>query len=248
MPSLTEFRTLTFDCYGTLIDWERGILNELAPWASRHGVDVAPAALLEAFGEMEARCEAEMPRTLYPAILEEVLRGLAARWSVALRPGEAESFGASVGRWPAFDDSAAALTYLQEHYKLVIISNVDHASFSRSQEKLGMTFDAVITAQDVGSYKPNPRNFEFALAHIHRAFGVEPQHILHVAQSLFHDIVPARSIGLRTMWINRRKGLDGWGATPPPPGGRGDATPDFEVGSLAEFVALHQARVREATV
>src|SRR6185436_7534323 len=236
--TITQFNTLTFDCYGTLIDWERGILAELEPWAAKHHLQLESNALLEAFGETEARCEAEMPRALYPEILEEVLRRLAAKWSVTLDAGEAETFGASVGRWPAFPDSPAALQYLKKHYKLVIISNVDHGSFAKSQARLGVDFDCVITAQDVGSYKPDRRNFEFALARIKEALGVERRDVLHVAQSLFHDIVPAKSIGLRTMWINRRKGLAGWGATPAPGAAGAEAQPDFEVASLGELASL----------
>ncbi len=247
-PTITQFNTLTFDCYGTLIDWERGILAELAPWAAKHDLQIESNALLETFGETEARCEAEMPRKLYPEILEEVLRRLAALWSVQLDAGEAETFGASVGRWPAFPDSPAALQYLKKHYKLVIISNVDHASFAQSQARLGVTFDCVVTAQDVGTYKPDSRNFEFALARIKQVLGAEPRDILHVAQSLFHDIVPAKSIGLRTMWINRRKGLSGWGATPAPSAAGAEAQPDFEVASLADLASLHQTSVGDATV
>jgi 2-haloacid dehalogenase len=241
--TITQFTTLTFDCYGTLIDWERGILAELEPWAAKHGLQIDSNVLLETFGETEARFEAEMPRKLYPEILEEVLRRLAARWSVKLDTGEAETFGASVGRWPAFPDSPAALQYLQNHYNLVIISNIDHASFAKSQARLGVTFDCVVTAQDVGSYKPDRRNFEFALDRIKQELDVEPRDVLHVAQSLFHDVVPAKSIGLRTMWINRRKGLAGWGATPAPSAAGDGAQPDFEVASLGDLAALHQASV-----
>jgi 2-haloalkanoic acid dehalogenase type II len=240
MPLVTDFTTLTFDCYGTLIDWETGILAELRPWADAHGIRVSDEALLEAFGAAEARLERENPRLLYPEILEAALAVVAARWSVAPRPGEARRFGESVGRWPAFEDSPEALTYLKGHYKLVILSNVDHASFARSQERLGVVFDRVITAQDIGSYKPDLRNFRHALQDIRTTLGVQPRQVLHTAQSIFHDIVPAKAVGLATMWINRRRGREGWGATPPP-AAAGEATrPDFEVASLAEFAALHR--------
>ena len=237
MASLAEFTTLTFDCYGTLIDWEHGILAELWPWAEAHRVQATHDQLLEAFAEAEADCERQAPDRLYPTILADVFRRLAARWSVTVRDGEAEAFGQSVGRWPAFPDSPDALAYLKKHFKLVIISNVDHASFAGSERKLGVTFDRVITAQDVGSYKPSLRNFEYALDDIRRTLGLERCQVLHTAQSLFHDIVPAKTVGLRTMWINRRRGREGWGATPPP---AVDVRPDFEVGSLGEFAALHR--------
>ena len=238
---LTDFTTLTFDCYGTLIDWEQGILAELRPWAVRHGIEADDEALLAAFGEIETACEAATPKRLYPAILADVLGKLAERWKVTLGSEEAASFGASVGRWPAFPDSVEALQYLKGHYKLVILSNVDRASFAKSRERLAVTFDRVITAEDVGSYKPERRNFEYALADIEKSLGVPKERVLHTAQSVFHDIIPAKSLGLATVWINRRKGRGGWGATPPPQADAAAIRPDFEVASLAELVTMHQA-------
>ena len=239
---LSDFKALTFDCYGTLIDWERGLLAELRPWAARHRLDVSDDALLAAFGEIETRCEAETPAKLYPDILAEVLRRLAKDWSVQLSSGEAEAFGASVGRWPAFPDSADALKYLKQHYKLVILSNVDRASFAKSNEKLGVVFDRVVTAQDVGSYKPSLRNFEHVLGEVDRYLGIRRGEVLHTAQSLFHDVVPAKSLGLATAWVNRRKAVGGgWGATPP-----AEAKPDFEVASLGELAELHRRELRGA--
>jgi 2-haloacid dehalogenase len=239
MPRVTDFSTLTFDCYGTLIDWERGILAELRPWADRHGrTDLRDDEILETFGTIEAACEAETPLALYPEILAEVHRRLARQCGIAASKTEAAEFGQSVGRWPAFPDSAEALAYLKRHYKLVILSNVDRASFAKSNEKLGVAFDLVVTAQDVGAYKPNLKNFEHALAEIGRRFGVGREKVLHTAQSLFHDHVPAKQVGLKTVWINRRKAQGGWGATPPP---AGVPTPDFEVESMAAFAALHRS-------
>jgi len=242
---VTDFTTLTFDCYGTLIDWERGILAELRPWLDRAGrKDLDDNAVLEAFGTVEAECEAESPATLYPEILAEAQRRLAARWGVTAGADEVAAFGQSVGRWPAFADSATGLKYLKRYYKLVIISNVDRASFARSNAKLDVQFDRIITAQDVGSYKPSPRNFAYALADLERTFGTKKSEILHTAQSIFHDVVPARAQGLATMWVNRRKSVGGWGATPAPQARDAAATPDLEVASLADFVVLHQAHLR----
>jgi 2-haloacid dehalogenase len=245
MLDLTKFNTLTFDCYGTLIDWERGILAELRPWVDRNGrKDLDDNAILETFGTTEAACEAETPGKLYPEILAEVHHRLADMWRIKTSPREVADFGQSVGRWPAFADSATSLQYLKRYYKLVIISNVDRASFARSNEKLGVEFDRIISAQDVGSYKPSLGNFEYALADLHRTFGVGKTDILHTAQSIFHDVVPARTVGLATLWINRRKTVGGWGATPAPEV-QGVATkPDVEVGSMADFVILHQAHLR----
>jgi 2-haloacid dehalogenase len=147
-----------------------------------------------------------------------------------------------VPRWPAFPDSAAALQYLKQHYKLVILSNVDRASFAESNKKLQVAFDRIVTAQDVGSYKPDLRNFRHLLAELER-MGVRPQQILHTAQSLYHDVAPAKSIGLKTAWINRRKGRAGTGATVVP---KGDATPDLEFPSMAALVEAHRAQMRGA--
>jgi 2-haloacid dehalogenase len=249
MIGVNDFTTLTFDCYGTLIDWERGILAELRPWVDRQGrQDLDDNVLLETFGSTEAACEAETPGMLYPQILEEAHRRLARTWGIRSTGDEVANFGRSVDRWPAFDDSAAALQYLKRHYKLVIISNVDRASFCRSNEKFGVEFDRVITAQDVGSYKPNIRNFEYALADLKESLGVGKDEILHTAQSVFHDVVPAKSAGLRTLWINRRKDIGGWGATPAPDIEGDAARPDLEVSSMADFVALHQGQLRGAAV
>ena len=238
---LSDFKILTFDCYGTLIDWETGILNELNPWAARHGLTLDDDTLLEAFAEEEAACERKTPKKLYPQILESVLERLAERWSVPLDEGQAPEFGRSVGKWPAFPDSAEALAYLQEHYKLVILSNVDRDSFALSESRLAVKFDRVITAQDAGSYKPDVRNLQYMLEDLQRTLGAGPEVILHTAQSLFHDIVPANAVGLTTMWINRRRVSERWGATPPVEGA--GATPDLEVASMAELVSLHQAVV-----
>jgi 2-haloacid dehalogenase len=245
MPDHTKFTTLTFDCYGTLIDWERGILAELRPWVDRNGrPDLDDNAILEVFGATEAACEAETPAALYPEILAAAHRRLADQWGIKANAAEAAEFGRSVGRWPAFADSATSLQYLKRYYKLVILSNVDRASFARSNEKLGVEFDRIITAQDVRAYKPSRRNFEYALAELERTFGTRKSDILHTAQSIFHDVVPAKAMGLSTMWINRRKAVGGWGATPVPQADNAATTPDIEVASMADFVILHQAHLR----
>jgi 2-haloacid dehalogenase len=232
---LGAFEALTFDCYGTLIDWEQGILTELRPWTAAKGL--SDDAILEAFGAEEARCEAATPGKPYPGVLADVYRALGQHWGLPVNQVAPIAFGGSVGRWPAFPDSAAALAHLKQHFKLVILSNVDRTSFGRSNAKLEVDFDLVLTAQDIGSYKPDRRNFDYALTEL-GAIGVTPDRVLHVAQSLFHDIVPARALGLHTVWVNRRKGRGGGGATPP---AAGDATPDLEVASMAELVERHRA-------
>jgi 2-haloacid dehalogenase len=232
---LGDFDALTFDCYGTLIDWEQGILTELKPWASPKGL--SDDAILEAFGAEESRCEAATPDKPYPGILADVFRALGRRWGLPVNEIAPIAFGGSVGRWPAFPDSAAALGYLKRHFKLVILSNVDRNSFARSNTKLEVDFDLVVTAQDVGAYKPDRRNFDRLLSEL-ATLGIAKERTLHVAQSLFHDVVPAKAVGLKTVWVNRRKGRPGGGATPP---AAGDATPDLEVASMAELAERHRA-------
>ncbi len=233
---LNDFSTLTFDCYGTLIDWERGITDALRPWADRHGLQLSDEQLLEAFAELEPKHQAATPDKLYPELLATVHRDLAARWDIPANDEEAATFGRSVKNWPAFDDSAASLQYLKKYYKFVIISNIDHTSFRYSNDKLGVSFDEIITAQDVGCYKPDRRNFEYMISRLADT-GIAKNRILHTAQSLFHDIAPARAAGLSTMWINRRKHKKGAGATAPV---AETVRPDFEVASLAEFVNDHK--------
>ncbi len=237
---LRAFKALTFDCYGTLIDWESGILAELRPWVAANGRKLPDDQILEAFGDAESACEAATPSKVYPEILADTFRALAKRWAIAATDAQAAEFGRSVPRWPAFPDSAAALQYLKQHYKLIILSNVDRASFAESNKKLQVTFDKIVTAQDVGSYKPDLRNFRQLLSEVEK-FGVRKEQILHTAQSLFHDVAPAKSMGLKTCWINRRKGRPGGGATKAP---SGDATPDIEFPSMAAFVEAHRKQAK----
>jgi len=235
---LRAFKALTFDCYGTLIDWESGILAELKPWVAASGRTLTDDQILEAFGEAESAAEAATPSKIYPGILADTMRALAKHWRISANDAQAAEFGRSVPRWPAFPDSAAALQYLKQHYKLIILSNVDRASFAESNKKLQVGFDKIVTAQDVGSYKPNLQNFRQVIAEVEK-LGVRKEQILHTAQSLFHDVAPARSMGLKTCWINRRKGRAGGGATKAP---TGDATPDIEFPSMAAFVEAHRSQ------
>jgi len=235
--NLSEFEALTFDCYGTLIDWERGIADALRPWLDRHGVDMDDEQILTLYSESEPKQEAATPGKPYPEILRAVLADIAETLDVGVTSSELEAFGRSVQDWPAFPDVPEALRYLKEHYQLIIISNIDRESFAHSHAKLGTEFDAIITAQDVGSYKPDIRNFEFALRRL-QEMGIERTRVLHVAQSLFHDHEPAKSLGLRTVWVNRRAGKVGTGATPAP---GGDVRPDIVVDDLAGLVAMHRA-------
>jgi 2-haloacid dehalogenase len=234
---LSDFSVLTFDCYGTLIDWETGISEALAPWLVRAGVSLERDRLLETFAELESAQQAATPGMRYPELLVEVHRGLAERLGVAPDAKAAEKFGASVGNWPAFADSAEALAYLKQHYRLVILSNVDRASFAQSNARLGVTFDAIYTAEDIGSYKPDPRNFDYLLNHLAER-GIKKAQILHTAESLHHDHIPARRVGLATCWIHRRAGKKGHGATRMPDT---EVRPDFRFESLAAMATAHRA-------
>lgn len=231
--NLSDFKALTFDCYGTLIDWETGLLAVLGPWRDRHGLAASDEELLAAYGREESRAEHETPGALYPDILRQVHRRLAAGFSVAASEEEPDRLATSVGDWPAFADSPEALRALQKTYQLVIFSNVDRASFARSQKRLGVSFDAIFTAQDMGTYKPDLRFFEQALAGL-EAMGIGRGEVVHVAQSLYHDHVPAKRLGLKTVWVDRRAGRQGSGATPPAP----EVQPDLTVGNLAELAAI----------
>ncbi len=213
MSQFDTYRALSFDCYGTLIDWETGIVQSLQPWCAWRGVDRSPTALLELYGSHESAVEREHPTMPYPDVLAHALTRIAA--SLDLDAGDAEcvEFGASVAAWPAFTDTAVALRRLQERFRLIIVSNVDRASFARSNRRLGVDFDLVITAEDVGSYKPAIGHFE-ALFEQLPTLDVERGELLHVAQSLFHDHGPAQRLGLPSVWIDRRHDRDGAGATP----------------------------------
>jgi 2-haloacid dehalogenase len=219
------FDAITFDCYGTLIDWESGILRSLEPVFKRAGLNVEAEQVLEAYGAAETRIEggAFLP---YREVLAEVLRALGGLFGFTPAPQEIEAFSRSPGEWPPFADTVEALRLLRGKYTLAILSNVDNDLFEGSRAKLKVRFDHVFTAQDIGSYKPDPRNFEYALKRLS-----EPrERVLHVAQSLFHDVGPASRVGLRTAWINRRGRRAGSGATPP-----AAARPDAEFPDLISF-------------
>ncbi|MFQ5995269.1 MAG: HAD-IA family hydrolase [Acidiferrobacterales bacterium] len=234
---LHDFAALTFDCYGTLIDWEQGIVHELKPWTEKNGRTVGDDEILSAFSNLEPKHQAESPDKLYPDVLAAVFIDLGKRWDIPASEDEAVAFGKSIGRWPAFDDTAPSLQYLKHFYKLVILSNVDRDSFAESNKQLGVTFDGIITAQDVGSYKPDPRNFEYAIKTV-AELGVAKERLLHCGQSLFHDVAPGRAARLATMWVNRSKGKTSAAKEAVEP-----VTPDFEVANLAEFVNMHKAAI-----
>jgi len=225
-----EFDALSFDCYGTLIDWEAGILAGLRPWVRGSRRAISDEELLTAYSAEEERVEREEPANPYPEVLAAAFRSLAERLGIPVLDSEASWFGSSVPDWPAFADSHDALVQLSRHFKLIVLSNVDRSSFAASQARLGIDFDHVITAEDVGSYKPAAENFR-VLNEYADSRGLR---LLHVAQSLFHDHVPAAAAGLPAVWINRRHDQPGWGATPDP---GVPVQPKWEFASMAAFAA-----------
>lgn len=231
MLNFDDYAVLTFDCYGTLIDWESGIWAALEPIFAAHGVTIDRETALELFGTLESEIE-HGEYVNYKTVQWRVLEGFGRRLGFAPSETELAAFSTSVKDWEPFPDSPAALQALHRKYKLVVVSNVDDDLFAHSQQKLGVTFDDVITAQQVRSYKP-------ATPHFHEAFrriGLPREKILHVAQSLFHDIATAKSLGLATVWVNRRHNKPGDGATPPT-----TATPDVEVPDLATLARISGA-------
>lgn len=217
-----DFDALTFDCYGTLIDWESGLIASMRQ--ALPTVDATDEELLVVFGRHESI--AQHPYQRYRAVLAESLEHVAADLGVAVSPEARESFSVSVRDWPAFADSADALKRLSQRFKLAVITNCDTDLFAASNEKLGVDFNWIITAEMAGSYKPDHQNFELAFATIE----VPRDRILHVAQSLYHDHAPAKALGMTSVWIDRRHDKEGFGATPP-----ADVTPDARFPSMETF-------------
>ena len=205
MAKLTDFRLLSFDVYGTLIDWETGILNGLKSLYEH--VNLEREQALELYHELEKEQQVKFPDMPYSQVLAAIYPQFATTLGLEQPTAEdSERFGQSVGQWPAFPDTVDALCRLSKHYTLVVLSNVDKESFSASTAGPleAFRFDKVITAQDVGSYKPDCRNFEYMLNVAQSEFGVERGQILQTAQSQFHDHHPAKKLGIKSVWIERR--------------------------------------------
>ncbi|MCC6785425.1 MAG: haloacid dehalogenase type II [Planctomycetes bacterium] len=228
-----RFRALSFDCYGTLVDWESGItsaLHRAGLLRAAAPVEERESALAD-FAELEAAAEHELPLAPYPRILERVFAGLCARRGIALEAEAARRFAASVGDWPPFPDTVAALQTLATRYALVVLSNVDRNSFARTAARLKAPFTRVCTAEEIGSYKPDLRNFRFMLEALARD-GIASDRVLHVAQSLYHDHVPAKALGLATVHVDRRAGRGGGAVIEPAT----PIVPDLRVVDLAGLV------------
>jgi 2-haloalkanoic acid dehalogenase type II len=231
---------LSFDCYGTLIDWERGLLGALAPWRERTRLALDDETLLAAFAEEESSQQVATPTLRYDRLLARVLERLGRRFAAPPTAAETEAFGASVGDWPPFPDSAEALARLARRVPLIVLSNVDEGSIRRSAARLGDPFAAILTAEAIGSYKPDLRNFAYLLGFL-AGRGLPREGLVHVAQSLFHDHAPAAAMGIPSVWIDRRAGRPG-GATKPPPAG---TAPAVRFTSLEAFADAFE-RVRSA--
>lgn len=229
MLDATDIRALTFDCYGTLIDWEAGLLAALLPWINVHRLTDDDA--LRLFARHETLVQQAHPQLPYMQILPLVFNRMCEERGTPCDPALAAALGASVGQWPAFPDTPEALARLKTRFHLIVVSNVDHASFAGTLPRLGVPLDDLVTAQDAGAYKPDPRPLAMALDRL-RTRGIVPSQVLHVAQSLYHDHVPAKALGLQTAWVDRRAGRPG-GATP-----EATITPDLRVTTLAQLADI----------
>ena len=225
---LRRYDVITFDCYGTLIDWESGILAGLRRMREVADKQMSDRELLETYASLEERFEAG--RYLqYRQVLRDVTRELVQLLGVPQQYVDLEALANSLPQWPTFRDTVESLERLKRHKKLAIISNTDRDLFAGTAQSLKVPFDWVITAEDVGAYKPSHRNFDHALA----TMGIEKDRWLHAAQSRFHDIAPARALGIASVWVNRRHGKNGEGATAP-----SNAMPDLEVPDLKALADL----------
>lgn len=228
MLDFSRFEILTFDCYGTLINWEAGILSALHRILSAHGKKIDDATLLELYGDFEHRSE-QGPYQPYREVLGSVVDQFGAELKFTPTPDEVGSLSESLATWQPWPDTVAALRQLKTRFRLAILSNVDDDLFATTRPKLGVDFDEVITAQQARAYKPSLKIFELALNRIQT-----PAHrVLHVGQSVYHDVIPAQSLGLATVWVNRPSARAGVGAVK-----SAEAKPDLTVRSLEELAAF----------
>jgi 2-haloacid dehalogenase len=225
MLDFNRFEILTFDCYGTLINWEDGILDCLRGLLTAHDKTADDATILRLYGDFEAAAEQGEYRS-YCDVLRSVVQEFGRQFNFAPTHTEAESLAESLSQWKPWSDTVGALRELHKRYRLAIISNVDDDLFAATRPKLGVVFDHVITAQQASAYKPSLKIFELALSRI----AVPPRRVLHVGQSLYHDVVPAQSLGIATVWVNRPSKRSGVGAVK-----SAQAQPDLEISSLQEL-------------
>src|SRR5580698_665569 len=228
MIDLSQFSVLSFDCYGTMIDWEAGIFSALRPILSTHNKRVNDVTLLKLYSELELEAE-QQKYSSYREVLQSVVRGLGQRLGFGPSAAEIRSLPESLPAWQPFPDTVPALRALKNRYQLAVISNIDDDLFALTAPQLGVTFDHVITAQQALCYKPCKRIFQIARGRL----AVSPENWLHVGQSIYHDVIPAQALGIAAVWVNRPSPRAGAGATKAAAG-----KPDLEVSSLKDLADL----------
>ena len=230
MPKINfdKFKVLTFDCYGTLIDWENGILTAIRPVLKKHNIEVDNEQILSLYAKVESKAE-KGKYIKYKDALRKAMKEISKKFGFTPSAKESECLVNSLKNWKPFPDTVAALQKLKKKFRLAIISNIDDDLFAFSAKHLKVKFDYIITAEQVKSYKPSLNNFRVAIKRI----GLPSEEILHVAQSIYHDIIPAKKMGLLNIWVNRRKGKKGFGATFP-----ARSKPDIEVPDLKTLVSI----------
>jgi putative hydrolase of the HAD superfamily len=236
---LTDFNTMTFDVFGTLIDFEKGVLSWLRPRLQQHGSEASEQRILESFARAEDHLIAADPNMTFMDMLPPIYRTLAAEFGLPDNPAEAEAFRQSMADWPPFPDSNEALGYLRQHYRLIAATNGNNWGVDHMSRALGNPFHDRVTAEDVGRCKPDPQVFAYLRGRLSVA-GIKTRDILHIAQSQYHDIGPAKALGFATCWINRRHGQQGFGGTPVP---ERHTEPDFFFTSMAELAAAHKKEI-----
>jgi 2-haloacid dehalogenase len=235
MVAFSKFKLITFDCYGTLIDWDSSISKLVQPWLAEMKSQVPADLVVSTFALMQAKHQQTRPALLYPEVLRRSWRDIEEQFGWDENAPRAEEFARSVPFWRPFADTVESLRYLGQHFALGILSNVDNASLAGTLQMLEVPFLFTVTAEDVSSYKPGQPHFDSAFAEAAR-HGIGKDEILHTAQSKHHDIAPGNRLGLTTVWVNRRHGKKGTGATL-----AATADPTLTVNSLAELVELHKA-------
>ncbi len=228
MLDFNRFEVLSFDCYGTLIDWEKGILGALQPVFKAHGTSLSDEETLELYAELEPEVQKEGQYVKYKEVLRKVVRQFGSRLGFTPSEFELNCLVNSLSDWLPFPDTVPALKTLQKSFKLAVISNIDDDLFAFSAKRLQVEFDWVITAEQAKSYKPSRRMFEYAMQKI----GRPPERMLHIAQSVYHDIIPAKAMGLSAIWVDRRKSQRDFGATLP-----ASCDSDLEVADLKSLVS-----------
>ncbi len=225
---LHRFDFMSFDVYGTLIDWESGIIQAMCPILRQYDLEWTNQQILQAFARYETVAQ-QPPYLNYPDVLSQVLEAIFEELGIRPSTEDLAAFAGSVPDWPAFEDSSAALSVLNEQFRLAVVTNCDDALFAASNHKLGVTFDIIVTAEQARVYKPDLRPFETLID----AIGGEKARLVHVAQSLYHDHEPAKKLDLASVWINRGSARPGFGAAP-----AADARPDLELPDLSALAAL----------